>query len=599
MSASTSPEDYSYTGSNPYIDALVFGGAWTSSDPVVDISYAVLSGQDPFAVNGLSEGLNWSTYESLALAQAMQAWENVANISFSVATDPLNADVWYWLGDYSDVGGLGWHEVPSSDIVGPLYGVFAQDGTGWNTNGLQAGGYGFLTMLQQIGHGLGLDHPHPGAPGDSAFPGVTSALGSYGTHDLNQGVYTVMGLNDGWPTEYPYLSPERGYLNYGYSATPMALDIAAIQDIYGANMSYNDGDTTYTLPDTNGIGTGWASIWDAGGNDTLSAEGSTQDFWIDLRAATLEGENAGGYMSFSRGVTGGFTIANGVVIETALGGDGDDTLMGNDADNVLKGNDGADVLQGLDGADKITGGAGDDTLLGGDGQDVIWAGGGGADDVDGGDGNDMVRYDNSSGRAFVDLAIDQRGEAFLAFFERGTSTGTTYTAIENITGSAYSDDLRGDEKGNRINGGAGDDRLYGRLGDDVLIGGTGADFIYGGMGADRMVGGYSDGQSDVFVYFSAKETGLGSGARDYIAAFAAGEDRIDLSRVDSDINTDEIHDQFVFIGQAGFSGTAGELAFRIEGGNTIVHADIDGDSVADFEIELAGILSVTGADFLL
>ena len=59
---------------------------------------------------------------------------------------------------------------------------------------------------------------------------------------------------------------------------------------------------------------------------------------IDLRAATLAGDdpNAGGFLSQHTGVAGGFTIANGVVIENAIGGNGNDTLIGNSAANRLK-----------------------------------------------------------------------------------------------------------------------------------------------------------------------------------------------------------------------------------------------------------------------
>ena len=60
----------------------------------------------------------------------------------------------------------------------------------------------------------------------------------------------------------------------------------------------------------------------------------------------------GGFVSYAYGIYGGFTIANGVVIENATSGGGNDTLVGNAAANVLNG--GA-------GADRMTGGAGKDT----------------------------------------------------------------------------------------------------------------------------------------------------------------------------------------------------------------------------------------------
>ena len=73
------------------------------------------------------------------------------------------------------------------------------------------------------------------------------------------------------------------------------------------------------------------------------------DARIDLTAATLDyTPTGGGVVSFlynedhlhphAEQVKGGFTIANGVVIENATGGDGNDVLIGNSAANVLTGN---------------------------------------------------------------------------------------------------------------------------------------------------------------------------------------------------------------------------------------------------------------------
>jgi serralysin len=51
------------------------------------------------------------------------------------------------------------------------------------------------------------------------------------------------------------------------------------------------------------------------------------------------------------GISGGFTIANGVVIENAVGGAGNDKLTGNAAANKLTGGGGQDTLTGREGAD--------------------------------------------------------------------------------------------------------------------------------------------------------------------------------------------------------------------------------------------------------
>jgi Ca2+-binding RTX toxin-like protein len=127
-------------------------------------------------------------------------------------------------------------------------------------------------------------------------------------------------------------------------------------------------------------------IWDSGGNDTIAYNG-TLNAQIDLLAATLDySPTGGGAISFLHNATplptnsarikGGFTIANGVVIENATGGSGNDVLLGNAANNVLTGNDGNDTLMGREGNDLLRGGNGVDKIYGGDGFDVIQLGAG-------------------------------------------------------------------------------------------------------------------------------------------------------------------------------------------------------------------------------
>jgi Ca2+-binding RTX toxin-like protein len=290
-------------------------------------------------------GALWATDgRAAAFAAALQQWSNVANVSFVEA--PTGYDGTGSTGSYDwveklgtlDAGTLGEHYLPAPGTGG---GTFNIDSGFFTGASLSPGGLGFSTFMHETGHGLGLTHPHPDGTGgiwDAAFPGVSGEW-DLGTDNLNQGVYTVMTYNDGY--EEVGL-PVDG--TYGNETGLGAFDIAAIQYLYGANTSYHAGNDTYTLPTANAPGTGWSAIWDAGGTDTLSASGSSLNAYIDLRPATLQLEpGGGGFVSRNEGVLGGFTIANGVTVENATGGSGDDILTGNSANNVLNGGSGFDV----------------------------------------------------------------------------------------------------------------------------------------------------------------------------------------------------------------------------------------------------------------
>ena len=258
-------------------------------------------------------------------------------------------------------------------------GVFNVDsgGFGRDPNSLLQGGFSYAVVLHEFGHAHGLAHTHDNGGGSDIMLGVSSASGpgTYGIYDLNQGVYTVMSYNDGWPLdpdgERVYSASTR---DSGWSGSLGAFDIAALQERYGVHAA-NTGDNVYTIADTQAQAY-YQTIWDTGGNDTIAYTG-TRDAQIDLLAATLDySPTGGGVISFAHGVDGGYTIANGVVIENATGGSGNDTLIGNSANNVLTGNAGNDTLLGRAGDDRIIAGAGDDKVMGGDGFDVVSLGAG-------------------------------------------------------------------------------------------------------------------------------------------------------------------------------------------------------------------------------
>ncbi|HEU4704951.1 MAG TPA: M10 family metallopeptidase C-terminal domain-containing protein, partial [Sphingomicrobium sp.] len=287
-------------------------------------------------------------------------------------------------------------------------GVFnlASGGFGTRPESLRQGGYSFGVILHEFGHAHGLAHPHDTGGGSEIMLGVTAAVGSYGVYNLNQGVYTVMSYNDAWDYHPDGPSPYSGAsVGYGWSGSLSAFDIAELQERYGVHAA-NEGDTVYALQGANAPGTFYQTIWDSGGNDTISYSGIA-DAQIDLLAATLDySPTGGGVVSFVDNVWGGYTIASGVLIENATGGSGNDTLLGNAAANVLTGNGGNDILLGRGGDDLLLGGDGVDRVDGGDGLDVATLGAG--DDVYGAEVG-ATKMQTKQGLMSVDIITDFDG----------------------------------------------------------------------------------------------------------------------------------------------------------------------------------------------
>ncbi|MEZ5958974.1 MAG: hypothetical protein R3C30_00915 [Hyphomonadaceae bacterium] len=405
---------------------------------------------------------SWTGAEISAAMAALATYSAVTPVVFVQTASRANAEWVLTLADLPE-GTLGYFGTDN----GVGYGAFDPAGAGWAT-GLNPGGFGFVTLLHEFGHGLGLAHPHHDGGDVQVMQGVINEFNSWGDFLMNQGVFTVMSYNSGYPQGGSNLN-----LTAGWEATPGPLDIALLQQRYGVVASANPGNTTYTIASM------YRTIWDTGGIDTIVATG-TRGATIDLRAATLQSEiGGGGFVSYIFDV-GGFTIAAGVVIENATGSAGTDRIIGNDVANVLDGGGERDIIEGGGGNDTLIGGDGDDSLVGGAGADALNGGadndaldgGAGADTMIGGVGNDHYTVDDVN-----DVVIELAGE--------GNDTVVTllngYVLIPNIenlsfgdgvtsaTGNDASNTILGNDLDNLIDGGAGADNMAGRYGDDTYI----------------------------------------------------------------------------------------------------------------------------------
>ena len=209
--------------------------------------------------------------------------------------------------------------------------------------------------------------------------------------------------------------------------------------------------------------------------------------------------------------------------------------LGNNLDNDIFGTDTDDTIIAYGGKDYVDAGYGNDYISGGDGDDVLW-GGGGNDNIFGGNDNDQ---------------------------------------------------------------------LFGSHGDDHLDGGAGNDLLYGGVGQDVMTGGPG---ADKFVIGTGHFTNIPDslpGDADFITDFSQAQgDKIDVSGIDAN----ELlagNQSFSFIGDDAFTGVAGQLRFEFVNMKpgytdyTKILGDMDGDGVADVQINVAGWINFQASDFVL
>jgi Ca2+-binding RTX toxin-like protein len=354
---------------NPYVDGLLGGEKWavgslTFSFPTSASYYGTSYGdgepQNNFGV------LN--TTQQAAARAALKMDSSVVNLTFSEITetstshaalrfassdDPSTA--WAYFPSTSAEGGDAWFNKSSGSYSKPL-----------------KGNYAYLTFIHEIGHALGLKHPHEVEGSFGAMPA-----------DRDSMEYTVMSYRS-----YVGASTTTGYTNEtgGFAQSLMMYDIAALQELYGANFSSNGGNTTYKWSPTtgemfiDGVGQGapvanriFQTVWDGGGTDVYDFSNYSTPLKIDLRPGewtTTSTTQLAKLSSDGSHVAVG-NIANALqfhadarsLIENAIGGAGNDTLIGNYVANLLNGGAGDDRLIGGGGDDTLDGGLGTDTAV--------------------------------------------------------------------------------------------------------------------------------------------------------------------------------------------------------------------------------------------
>ncbi len=304
---------------------IIQGGSWSNergADATVTFGFQIT---DP------GERENFEPFNAVmqtATREILQLYADIANITFVDANpDGLTDAAQMLFSVYDEADGSGGHSHGAGN--GDIHLNYG------NRDEAPAGSYVWYTLLHEIGHSMGFSHP-------AIYSTIETA--QFTTDSVQYSVLSYHGAGD----------TGGDFGATGSADTPMLLDILAMHETYGSNMTTRTGDTVYGFNATadnrlydfaQNTDPGLA-IWDAGGTDTLDVSGYSQNQTITLLA---------GEFSSVGGLTNNVAIAFGATIENAVGGIGDDEVWGNAAANVLTGGLGADTLRGDDGDDRLVG----------------------------------------------------------------------------------------------------------------------------------------------------------------------------------------------------------------------------------------------------
>ncbi|MDO8277958.1 MAG: M10 family metallopeptidase C-terminal domain-containing protein [Burkholderiaceae bacterium] len=299
----------------------------------VSVTYSFMTAKPVYG--GTDEGTDrgfspFTAQQVTAVYGIFARLESELGISFREVTDSASSFGEIRFGNNTQRDSVGYAYLPYSTRSNLDGDVWLDRSDASALTQLAPGTYAYATLVHEIGHALGLNHPGNYNAGTSADP---LALGNYLGVAEDNANYTIMSYRAAAGGQ------ERDWFGM--------YDLLTLKTLYGADNSYNSGNSTYAYGDS--AGAVLSIIDDGGGTDTIDLSTSSVGAVVDLRPGTFS----------SVGLNGRSTAANNLsidlftVVENFIGTPANDQVTGNEAANVFMLGTGVNTADGGAGIDQV------------------------------------------------------------------------------------------------------------------------------------------------------------------------------------------------------------------------------------------------------
>jgi hypothetical protein len=342
------------------------------SDAFTRANYTQYIFSSEIYTSAASGATNWSATQIANIQLILDAYSQFANLTFSKVVNNsgsnpaqvgTNSDINLSLITRPTLNFSGLDSLATNNFGyagGEVDIVLNTSGFGSADTTLAVTTWGGHAFMHELGHSLGLSHPHSSiVNGNAVLTDAFSATVNMGfsklgflirsAADMNKEYFTIMSYDDQTPSSGADT----------FAQTPMILDVIALQEAYevgsGSTGSSND---TITIGASGAVNS-YRTYFDAGGVDTVNLSNYTSGAYIHLgtsivgaprlvgvsmSAADRQLMLAGSSPQSLRWFYGDF--------ENAIGSTGNDVITGNALNNAITGGSGNDAIDGGDGIDR-------------------------------------------------------------------------------------------------------------------------------------------------------------------------------------------------------------------------------------------------------
>jgi len=351
-----------------YLDGMLQGSFWDREAIVISLSDG-WSGETWNAPDYMSNQLVNATYQMIRYTELQGRWAGIFNnplAAYDAGSDinlTIDSAKLVFSGDTAWARGF-FPNTASEILAGDV--IINSRSAANSLPSYGSGSQGFFLLLHELGHALGLKHPHD--DGGANRPTFTEL--DIEEWDFN--LFTVMSYND---TNFDLVQYN--------PATPMILDVLALQHLYGVNTIDHGGNTEWSLVET----AHYETVFDPGGTNNLELSDASAGWTVQLPEDTIGTSTTPigwAHIESGSGLPETFYWLAGVYSQVD-GSAQADRLTGSDRNDVINGGSGSDVMRGglgddvfdqnpalRAGADQMTGGLGDDAYYVDSMNDVVF-----------------------------------------------------------------------------------------------------------------------------------------------------------------------------------------------------------------------------------